>query len=96
MKDKNSHTFASAFKDFLKSENLEQTFQEKQFIQSWEELMGKTIASRTSKLTIRNGILYVELTSAPLRQEMVNSRGKVLELIHSRFGPDLIKEVRIN
>ncbi len=96
MTDKNSHTFASAFQKFLKKENLERTFQEKKFIQEWEKLMGKTIATRTSKLTIRQHVLYIELTSAPLRQEMVNSREKVLEIIQKEFGPDLIREIRVN
>lgn len=96
MIDKNTQSFASALQKFLKSENLERPFQEKKLIQSWETLMGKTIASRTSKLSIRKQVLYIQLTSAPLRQEMINSRDKILEIIRAEYGDSLIKEIRIN
>lgn len=91
----NTQSFSSAFKKFLKSENLEQAFQEKKLIQSWESLMGKTIASRTSKVQIRNKILYVQLTSAPLKQEMNNSKLKILEIIANEFGEGVVDDIRI-
>ncbi len=91
----NTQSFSSAFQKFLKSENLEQTFQEKKLIQSWERLMGKTISSRTSKVQVRNKILYVQLTSAPLKQEMLNSKQKVMEIIEKEFGTGVVTDIRI-
>ena len=41
----------------------------------WEDLMGKTIADRTTKLFYKGDILYIELSSAPPKQELtINSR----------------------
>lgn len=91
----NTQSFASAFKNFLKSENLEQTFHEKKLVQSWEKMMGKTIASRTASVQVRNKILYVKLTSAPLKQEMVNSKQKILDIIEQEFGSGVVGDIRI-
>ncbi|WP_258102811.1 DUF721 domain-containing protein [Marinoscillum sp. MHG1-6] len=94
MSKDNTHSFSSAFQQFLKSENLEHTFKEKRLIQSWEKIMGQTIASRTSKVQVRNKILYLQLTSAPLKQEMLNSKQKVLDLIEKEIGPGVVEDVR--
>ncbi|MEO9475540.1 MAG: DUF721 domain-containing protein [Cyclobacteriaceae bacterium] len=95
MKKDNTNSFNDALQQFLKSENLEQAFQEKKLILSWERLMGKTIASRTSKVQVRNKILYIQLTSAPLKQEMLNSRHKIMEIIEKEFGASVVNEIRI-
>lgn len=60
---------------------------------SWEELMGRPIARRTEKMYIKNHVLYVKLSSAPLRHELTNGRKKVLEIIQKKFGEKLVKEV---
>ena len=60
---------------------------------SWEEMMGRPISRRTEKMYIKNHILYVKLSSAPLRNELTNGRDKVLKIIQNRFGDELIREV---
>lgn len=86
MSDENIHSFASAFRQFLRDENLDIRYREKLLIESWETIMGKPIASRTSRLYIKNKVLFVELTSAPLKQEMINNRDKVKALIAEDFS----------
>lgn len=60
---------------------------------SWKDMMGVAIARRTEKMYIKNNVLYVKLSSAPLRQELTQGREKVLEIIRKRFGNKLVKEV---
>ncbi|MEN8248931.1 MAG: DUF721 domain-containing protein [Bacteroidota bacterium] len=59
----------------------------------WEELMGKTIAARTTKLFFKEDVLYVELSSAPLKQELTISKGKILTLIEDKIGHGVIKDI---
>lgn len=94
MSEDSTQSFSNAFKKFLKSENLEQTFQEKKLIQSWEKIMGKPIAARTLKLWIKDGTMYVHLSSAPLKQELTNNREKVLELIEKEMGKRVVDKIR--
>lgn len=89
----NSHTFTSAFRQFLKSENIDVKYREKLLIESWGTIMGKPIASRTSNLYLKNGVLFVTFSSAPMKQEMVNNKERVLELIGEDFG-DIVKDIR--
>lgn len=94
MKDKPAQDFRSAFQQFLKEENLEQPYHEKRLVLTWEELMGKPIASRTEQLYIRNRILFVKLASAPLKQDLINKRETVLKTLVERMGVSVVDEIR--
>ena len=59
----------------------------------WKELMGNTIASRTSKMFFKGNILYVELTSAPLKQELTLSKVKILTLLNDKVGKGVIDDI---
>lgn len=93
MNDKNSHSFTSAFRQYLRSENLDGKYREKLLIESWEIIMGKPIASRTTRLFIKDKTLFIQLSSAPLKQEMVNNRVRVKEMIDEDFG-GLVDNIR--
>lgn len=90
----NTVTFGDAFKKFLKDEHLEQRFNERKVISMWKELMGDMIANRTLKLFIKDKILFVTLSSAPLKQELTGARQKVIEVINNKVGSEVIKDVR--
>ena len=94
MNKDNTHTFSSAFQKFLKSENLEQKFKEKQLVTYGEKIMGKTIASRTTKIFIKNKMMFVYLSSAPLKQQMTTSKESVLKLIEEELGSGVVDDVR--
>ena len=59
----------------------------------WEELMGKTIATRTSKMFFKGKVLYVELTSAPLKQELTLAKAKIMTLLTDKVGKAAIEDI---
>lgn len=77
----------------LKSYNLDKKFDQTHVIASWERIMGKAISNRTTNIEIRNNVLLVTISSAPLKQELNTSRNKALDLIHKEFGPNVIKDI---
>ncbi|MEQ9402368.1 MAG: DUF721 domain-containing protein [Cyclobacteriaceae bacterium] len=94
MKEDSIKSFRSAFSQFLKEENLEHTFRQKQVIVNWEKIMGKTIASRTTGIFFKEKTIFVKLSSAPLKQEMQNSKAKILDLIAAEIGKGEVEDVR--
>ncbi|OIN59525.1 DUF721 domain-containing protein [Arsenicibacter rosenii] len=77
----------------LKSYQLQARFNETYLEAFWEKMMGSAIASRTSRLYVRERILYIEITSAPLRSELVNAKQKMIKLINTDMGTDVIEDV---
>ncbi len=94
MDKNNTSSFSNALKQFLKSENLEKTWDEKKLVHSWQKIMGKTVASRTTKIRIDQGKMYVYLDSAPLKQELTNNKQTVLERLEEEIGYKLVSDVR--
>ena len=56
-------------------------------------MMGSAIASRTTRLYVRESTLYIELSSAPLRSELVNAKQKVIQLVNKEVGSEVISDV---
>ena len=77
----------------FKAYQLDRKFEETRLINSWGKVMGESIAKRTKKVYIHNKKMYVELTSAPLRDELSRSRSKVLGLFMAEFGQLIVDDV---
>ena len=84
---------ADAFQDLLKAYRLEDTYQEKLLISSWPELVGKTIADRTSNVYIKDKKLMVKITSGPVKKELQLNKSKVIALIESQIGKGIVDDV---
>ncbi|EMR02990.1 DUF721 domain-containing protein [Cesiribacter andamanensis] len=89
----NTYTVGEALQDLLKTYHIKARFDEASLVASWERLMGAPIAKRTKKIYVRNKVLFVELSSAPLKHELNNSKSKVLEIISREYGSGLLDEV---
>ncbi|MEM6737584.1 MAG: DUF721 domain-containing protein [Bacteroidota bacterium] len=94
MKEDPIKSFRNAFKNFLKEENLEHTYKQKQLITNWESIMGKTIASRTTNLFFSNKVLFIKLSSAPLKNEMLHAKPQILALVEKELGKGEVTDVR--
>ena len=94
MSKDSTQSFKEAFGKFLKEEHLDYKFKEKQLIESWERIMGRPIAARTSKMFFKDGIFFVELTSASLKDEMNRSKEIATERIREHMGELIFNEIR--
>jgi predicted nucleic acid-binding Zn ribbon protein len=82
-----------AIEELLKAYRLKDKFDERRIIQAWPDIIGQTIASRTSSLYIKEKKLFVKLTSGPVKKELIMNRSKVMDLIEKQFGKGVIEEL---
>ncbi len=87
---KEAETLETAFNGLLKAYRLEGKFREKSLIHDWPELVGKTIADRTSSVFIRDQKLMVKITSGPVKKELMMNRGNLLKLIEEKYGAGVV------
>lgn len=83
----------AAFNELLKAYRLEDKFKEKQLISSWGDIVGRTIADRTSSVYIKDKKLFVKISSGPIKKELMLNRSKVLVLIEERVGQGVVEEL---
>ena len=86
-------SLAEAMKDYIREMNLEGKLSEIGIINSWEDTVGKAIASRTSKLYIKDHVLYVHLTSSVVRNELLMLRQALKEKLNEKAGTEVIKDI---
>lgn len=86
-------SLGEAMRDYIREMNLEVKLLEVNLINSWEELVGKAIASRTSKVYIRDHILYIRLNSSVARNELMMLREALREKLNEKAGKEIIREI---
>ncbi len=84
-----------AIKQFLNQSRLKSGIQSLRIEDIWEEMMGKTISKYTDKIQIINHTLYITTTVAPLKNELLYQKEKIIERINEALGEKLVKEVVI-
>lgn len=82
-----------AFESFLKVYNLKSKFNETYLVTYWERIMGASIAKRTEKMYIKSGVLFIRLNSASLSQELLLAKTKLIQLLNTEIGEQVIKDV---
>ena len=86
-------TLAEAINDYLKEMNLSGKLTEIGVINSWEEIVGKAISTRTTKIYIKDHILYVHLNSSVVRNELLMLREALKGKLNEKAGSEVIKDI---
>ena len=89
------YSLGDALKQFLRQSRLKGSILAMQIENVWEQIMGKTIARYTDKIEIHGHTLYISTNVAPLKQELLYKKDKIIELVNEALGEKLIKEVVI-
>ncbi|UEG49402.1 DUF721 domain-containing protein [Ferruginibacter lapsinanis] len=89
------YSMQDAMKEFLKKSRLKGGIQALQIEDVWEQIMGKTIAKYTEKIQIINQTLFVSTSVAPLKNELLYQKEKIIERVNEALGDKVIKEVVI-
>jgi predicted nucleic acid-binding Zn ribbon protein len=92
---KNDITLQDALKDMLQEYKLTPQLNEARVKTLWTELMGKTISTYTTQVSVRKNILYLTIISAPLKHELSYAKDKIRTLLNEALGEDFIREVVI-
>jgi hypothetical protein len=92
-RNQNTSSLKDVMGQLLETYRIDQKFSETELVSAWERLMGKPIASRTSQLFVHKKVLYVTLTSAPLKHELNLSKSKVLEIIRREFNDQILDDI---
>ncbi len=89
------YSLSDALKQFLNQSRLKGSILALQIDEVWEKIMGKTIARYTDKIEIHGHTLFINTSVAPLKQELLYKKEKIIELVNEALGEKVIKEVVI-
>ncbi len=87
------YSLGTAIQQFLNQSRIKGDIQAMQIEDVWEQIMGKTIARYTEKIQIFGDRLFITTNVAPLKQELIYQKDKIVQRVNEALGQRAIREV---
>lgn len=79
----------------LREEGLETPLNEYRAQEAWGNLMGPDIMRYTRHIQVRGGIMYLSITHAALRHELMMQRSALVARINQHVGAQVLQKIVI-
>jgi hypothetical protein len=89
----NESTLGEVINRLLKAYRIDGKMIELDVISSWEEMMGKAVAMRTTNIYIKDSILHLTISSSVMRDELKFGKQVIIERVNQKAGTSLIRDV---
>ena len=94
MRKKNSQPFSKAMSDFFEVNNgLKMKLAEYRAVTGWHEVLGEGVSKYTRNVYFKRNILYVNISSAVLRAELLMNKKGLIEKINEYAEMPVIKDI---
>ena len=93
MRRSNVQNIGDVVDELLKSLNIDKKLKEVRLTNSWSELLGKNVARATTKVFIKNRVLFVYLNSSVVRNELMMLKSGIIKALNERAGENLIDDI---
>jgi hypothetical protein len=86
-------SIGDVLKEFMQANNLQKGMDKIDVRDAWKNLMGNGVNNYTREIMLKGTTLYVELTSAVLREELSYGKSKIVSMINTELGREVVKDV---
>lgn len=94
MQKKNAQPLSEVLSDFFSENNtLRVKLAEQRVVRGWNELFGEGISRYTGNLYFNRGTLYVHLTSAVLRAELLMNKEELIRKLNDHAGVPVVQDI---
>ena len=93
MKKTESEKVGGVILQYLRETGLETPLNEHRLIQAWDKVLGPTVSKYTKELKIFNQVLFVTISSAALRNELMMRRTELISRLNTEVGAQVITQI---
>jgi len=93
MRRSNTQKIDELIKEVLKESKLDVKLKEYELVNSWEKVIGKTVANATTDIYIRNRRLFVAVRSSVIRNELMIIRDGLVKALNREVQANIIDEI---
>lgn len=86
-------SISEALKEFISENKLQKGMDKIEIKNVWDDLMGNGVNKYTTDVRLQNETLYVQLSSAVLREELSYGKEKIIKLINDEMGKQVVKKL---
>ncbi|MFT7072439.1 MAG: hypothetical protein ACJA1Z_000763 [Patiriisocius sp.] len=86
-------TISDLLKDFIGNGKLEKGLNQVDIKDAWSKVLGPGIQKYTTKVILERDVLYVQLSSSVLREELGYGKEKIIRLLNEEVGKNLVDKL---
>ena len=88
-----NNSLGDVLKEFIEANKLQAGMDKIDVRDAWKNLMGNGVNTYTREIILKGSTLYVELTSAVLREELSYGKQKIVKMINEELKREVVKDV---
>lgn len=93
IKRENDFTLKEVIERLQKVYSWDTHLDEAKLKESWEKVVGGIIGKHTVNLVVKNRFLYVSIDSSVIRNELLMSRHKIVQMLNDEVGKKVIDDM---
>lgn len=93
MNDPNQNTVGELIKAFYEEHKGPGYLDEVKVVKGWPGVVGPFIAQYSKEVNVRNGVMYVRISSDSLRAELSYSKSVLLKHLNDLVGYELLTDI---
>ena len=93
MKRTDPESIGKIIENFMHEEQLDTQMYEYRASAAWPQVVGPGVNRYTISRDVRQGVMYVKLSSSVLRQELMMGRSLLVKRINEMVGREVIRDI---
>ena len=89
----NEEKLSNVVNNFIDQSGLRHKFQEQEILHNFKNIMGPFLMKKVKKSYVKNQKLYLQLSSAAFKQELVMQKTNLLEQLNSSLSKNYLKDL---
>lgn len=89
----NTHELKEVVLNVFEQFDLQRKLQETHILNCWDQLVGEAIAQKTEQMFIRQGKLYLKISSAVVRQEIFYAKTEIIKALNAAADETIIEDL---
>lgn len=93
MQRKDPQRLSELLPQILSDLHIDRRLDETQAAVLWREIFGSAVTQYTTRVQVRSGVMYVALSSAVLRNELLSCKASLLQRLNEEMGRKVINDI---
>lgn len=95
MRRSKTDPIGAIIQQFIEANRLGEGLGETRLLNSWEEVVGKTVARYTGEMYIKDKILFVKISSPVVKKELSLLKEMLVRRLNEQAGSSFIHSIRL-
>lgn len=89
----NTESLKSIIENVLKEQNLVEPLNDKRAEDAWRKIAGSTFQKYTTAVQAKKGILYINLSSSVVRNELMMAKKFILKNLNEELDGEIVRDI---